>query len=83
MENFDRLPDYMVFDLLDAFENESEELERIVFDITMFFKEQDSDWQKLEEEQETKAEGIIDGYMTKLNDQELIAEARDKIDEIE
>lgn len=59
LDNLEKLPGYMVFDLINALENEEAELGRISLDIELFLKKQGQDWQKLEEEQKEAADQII------------------------
>lgn len=66
LNGLDRLPPHLVFKLLDVLEGEKEELERIVFEIDLFLKEQDDNWVKTSEDQKRATNSIIDKWVEKL-----------------
>lgn len=64
--NLDKMPEDMVFKLMDALEMESEELDRIVFEMNLFLKEQTGKWEKVEKEQQDMADAIVNKWVAKL-----------------
>ena len=67
LEHLDKMPENMVFKLVDALEMESEELERIVFEMNLFLKEQAGNWKKVEEEQKNMADAVVNKWVAKLS----------------
>ena len=63
--NLDKMPEGMVFRLIDALEMESEELDRIVFEMNLFLKEQVGRWEKVEKEQQDMADAIVNKWVAK------------------
>lgn len=76
LDNIGKIPDYHVFDLIDALEKEKIELEKIALDVKSFLEQQDDDWKKLEEKQAYAADEIIDEELKKLEDEFALEEAR-------
>lgn len=64
--NLDKMPENMVFKLVDALEMESEELDRIIFEMNLFLKEQAGKWEKVEKEQQDMADAIVNKWVAKL-----------------
>lgn len=81
LEGLDKLPDYLVFDLIDALENEKLELERIALDINLFLKQQSEEWQKLEEEQQAATDQLVEEELKKIENDLELTETRQKIAE--
>lgn len=79
LDGLDKLPDYLVFDLLDALEKEKIELERIALEVKIYLEQQDKDWLKLEEKQQDVADGIIDQELQKMEDELKLAQARESL----
>lgn len=79
LDGMDKLPDYLVFDLLDALEKEKIELERIALEVTTYLEHQDGDWLKLEEKQQAAADDIIDQELQTIEDQIKLEQAREAI----
>lgn len=79
LDNMDKIPDYFVFDLIDALEKEKIELERIALDIKLFLEQQDQDWKKLEEKQQAVADDIIDEEIKKVEDEVKLQQARNSL----
>lgn len=67
MNHLDKMPEDMVFKLIDALEMESAELDRIIFEMNLFLKEQEATWKKVEEEQQGMADAIANKWVTKLS----------------
>lgn len=79
LDNLDKIPDYHVFDLIDALEKEKLELQRIALDIKLFLDQQDEDWKKLEEKQQKAADEIIDEEIRKIEDEVKLQQARESL----
>ncbi len=79
LDNLDKIPDYHVFDLMDALEKEKVELERIALDIKLFLEQQDKDWKDLEAKQEAVADEIVDQEIQKIEDEFKLQEARSSL----
>ena len=60
------IPEHLLFRLKDALETEKEELETVAFDIDMFLKDQDKDWQGVVQEQKKVASELTDKWVEKL-----------------
>lgn len=73
------IPDYYIFDLIDALEKEKIELARIALDVKFFLEQQDSDWKKVEAQQQQVADEVIDGELKKLEDDFALEEARSSL----
>lgn len=68
LEKMEQIPETLLFRLKDALEKEKEELESVVFDIDMFLKDQDKDWQGVVEDQKKIAGEVVDKWVEKLKD---------------
>jgi hypothetical protein len=79
IDGLDTLPEYMIFELQDALEGEREELKRVAFDIELFLKDQDKNWQKLEADQKAVADQIVEKHVKKIEEEVKIQQVRDKI----
>lgn len=79
IDNLDRIPDYHIFDLIDALEKEKIELERIALDIKLYLEQQDKDWKELEAKQEQAADDIVDQEIQKIEDEFKLQQARDNL----
>lgn len=79
LDNIDKIPDYRVFDLIDALEKEKIELERIALDIKLFLEQQNEDWRKLEEKQAQVADATIEEELKRLEDEFRLEEARNSL----
>ena len=79
LDNMDRIPDYHIFDLIDALEKEKIELQRIALDIKLYVEQQDKDWKDLEAKQEAVADEIIDGEIQKIEDEFKLQQAKDSL----
>lgn len=66
LEGIDRLPKELLFKLLDALENEKEGLEKLAFEVKLFLKEQDANWEQTAREQQKVADTIADVWLEKL-----------------
>ena|SRR3989344_2958620 len=60
LEKIDQIPEHLLFKLLDSLELENDELERTAFEIDLFLKEQDANWEKVAEEQKKAADDAVD-----------------------
>ena len=76
LDNLDRIPDYHIFDLIDALEKEKVELERIALDIKLYLEQQDKDWKDLEAKQEALADEVVDQEIQKIEDEFKLQQAR-------
>ncbi|MDP3731078.1 MAG: hypothetical protein Q8R34_01115 [bacterium] len=79
LDGMDKLPEYLIFDLLDALEKEKIELERIAEEIGAYLEQQDGDWLKLEEKQQEAANNIVDQELQKIEDEVGLEEARETL----
>lgn len=79
VDSMDKIPDYHVFDLIDALEKEKIELERIALDIKLYLEQQDKDWQSLEAKQEQAADDIINQEIQKIEDEFKLQQAKDSL----
>lgn len=66
LEKMEDIPEHLLFRLKDALEKEKEELETVAFDIEMFLKDQDKDWQEVAEDQKKVAGEVVDKWVEKL-----------------
>ena len=66
LEKMEEIPENLLFRLKDALEIEKEELETVAFDIDMFLKDQDKDWQGVVEDQKKVAGELTDKWVEKL-----------------
>lgn len=66
LEKIENIPEHLLFRLKDALEKEKEELETTAFDIDIFLKDQDKDWQKVAEDQKRVATEVTDKWAEKL-----------------
>lgn len=62
----DKLPKDLLFKLLDVLENEREELETVAFDVKLFLKEQNNNWEQTTKDQQKTADAIVDVWAEKL-----------------
>lgn len=76
LDNLDKIPDYYIFDLIDALEKEKVELQRIALDIKLFLEQQVADWQKVEEKQAQAADEIIEEELKKIEDEVELQQAK-------
>lgn len=73
------IPDYHIFDLIDALENERIELDKIALNIKLFLEQQDSDWKKIEAQQEAVADEAVNHELKKLEEEFKLEEARSSL----
>lgn len=66
LEGIDKLPKELMFKLWDSLENEKEGLEKLVFEVRLFLKEQDANWEQTASEQKKTADIIADVWFEKL-----------------
>lgn len=66
LEKMEEIPEHLLFRLKDALETEKEELEGVAFDIDIFLKDQDKDWQAVVEDQKKVAGEVTDKWVEKL-----------------
>jgi len=66
LDDVDQLPAHLLFKLLDVLENEREQLETVAFEIELFLKEQNKNWEQTEKEQQKAADTIADAWVEKL-----------------
>ena len=66
LEKMEDIPEHLLFRLKDSLEKEREELETVAFDIDIFLKDQDKDWQKVVEDQKKVAGEVTDKWVEKL-----------------
>ena len=66
LEKMEEIPENLLFRLKDALEREKEELEAVAFDIGIFLKDQDKNWQTVVEEQKKVVGDITDKWVEKL-----------------
>ena len=67
LEKMEEIPENLLFRLQDALEREKEELETVAFDIDMFLKDQEKNWQGVVEDQKRIAGEVTDKWVEKLN----------------
>lgn len=66
IDGIDRLPKDLLFKLLDVLENEREQLEAVAFDVKLFLKEQDNNWEQTEKDQQKAADDVVNAWVEKL-----------------
>ncbi len=66
LEKMEYIPENLLFKLKDALEKEKEELEATAFDIGIFLKDQDKNWQAVAQEQKKAATELTDKWVEKL-----------------
>lgn len=66
LEGIDKLPKELMFKLWDSLENEKEGLEKLAFEVRLFLKEQDANWEQTASEQKKTADIIADVWFEKL-----------------
>jgi mannitol-1-phosphate/altronate dehydrogenase len=66
LEGIDKLPKELLFKLLDVLENERESLEKVAFEVKLFLKEQDANWEQTARDQQEAADTIADAWAEKL-----------------
>ena len=66
LEGIDKLPEELLFKLLGVLENEKEALEKVAFEVKLFLKEQDANWEQTEKDQQKAADAIADAWLEKL-----------------
>jgi len=66
LEKMEEIPENLLFRLKDALEKEKEELEGIAFDIDIFLKDQNKDWQGVVQNQKKVAGEVADKWVEKL-----------------
>mgnify|MGYP001598283612 FL=1 len=66
LEGIDKLPKELLFKLLDVLENERESLEKVAFEVKLFLKEQDANWEQTAEDQQKAADAITDAWAEKM-----------------
>ncbi|OGN22297.1 MAG: hypothetical protein A2918_00030 [Candidatus Yanofskybacteria bacterium RIFCSPLOWO2_01_FULL_42_49] len=66
LDGIERLPEHLLFKLLDVLENEREQLEAVAFEVQLFLKEQKNNWEKTAQDQQKAADTIIDAWVEKL-----------------
>ncbi|MBI2057915.1 MAG: hypothetical protein HYT63_02950 [Candidatus Yanofskybacteria bacterium] len=79
LDNMDKIPDYHIFDLIDALEKEKIELQRIALDIKLYLEQQGNDWKELEAKQEQAADEIVDKEIQKIEDEFKLQQAKDSL----
>ena len=79
VEKFDRLPEYLVLELLDALETENDQLDLVVSKIDEFIDGQEAGWQDVENEQKNFAEKFLEEATQTLDDQARIKELKEAI----
>ncbi|KKT82633.1 MAG: hypothetical protein A3B99_04730 [Candidatus Yanofskybacteria bacterium RIFCSPHIGHO2_02_FULL_44_12b] len=67
IENLDKLPESMVFRLLDALEAEKETLDQIAFEGELFLREQEKRWAAAAKEQQKAVDILIAKWSEKLS----------------
>ncbi len=77
LDGMDKLPEHLIFKLKDALEAEREELKSVAFEVDMFLKDQEKDWQALEKVQKQTAEKLVDKYAQKIEDQVKLNQIKD------
>jgi|SRR3989338_3339562 len=66
VEGVGQLPKDLLFKLLDVLENEREELEKVAFEVKLFLKEQNNNWEQTAKNQQKAADTIVDIWADKL-----------------
>lgn len=66
LNNMEKIPENLLFQLKDALEMEQEELENVAFEIKVFLKDKNAGWDKLAEEQKKAANTLVDVWAEKL-----------------
>lgn len=79
VEKIDTLPEEMVSALLEALEEENDQLESIAAKIDKYLTNQEAGWSDIEEEQRKLAEKWSDDMAQNLDDQAKIQELKESI----
>lgn len=66
LDKMEEIPESLLFRLKDALETEKEELEAVAFDIGIFLKDQDKNWQGVVLDQKKAAGELTDKWVEKL-----------------
>ena len=66
LDGMDKLPEHLIFKLLDVLENEREQLETVAFEVELFLKEQNKNWEQTASEQQKSADAVVDAWAEKL-----------------
>ena len=66
LDGMERLPEHLLFKLLDVLENEREQLEAVIFEVKLFFEEQKDNWEKTAQDQQKAANTIANAWVEKL-----------------
>ncbi len=69
LKNLDKLPSYLIFDLIESLEKEQDNMGRLAVDIEQFLKQQNDDWQNLEKAQKEAAKSIMESEISKIEDE--------------
>lgn len=81
LDGLDKLPEHLVFRLLDSLEREREELKRVTLDIELFLQQQEKTWEKLEENQKALADKFVNKTIRKIEDELKLEETRKSLEE--
>lgn len=79
LENFDKLPAYAIFALLDALEKEDEALNELTASLSQIIEQKEADWSKIEQEQKTAMDEIIDRVVREEEKKAQIQQLKDSI----
>jgi len=66
LDKMEDIPENLLFRLKDALEKEKDDLEAVAFDIDIFLKDQDKDWQGVVQDQKNAAGEVVDKWVEKL-----------------
>lgn len=80
LDGLDKLPEYMVFKLLDALELENDQVEQIAADIEAYLLDQEAGWQEVEEDQQKFADKYIEDMAQKLDEEARILELKESFE---
>ena len=75
----DKIPEHLIFELLDALETEDEQLEKIAGDISTYVKNQEEGWTEVEDSQQNIADQYLEDMANKLDEEARIEELRESI----
>lgn len=79
LDGVDKLPDYLIYQLLDALQNEREQLKSVALAIQFFLNNQEEEWAVLQNRQRVLASEIAGRYQQKIVDEIRLKSARETI----
>ncbi len=79
MDNLDKIPEEDILKLMDALENENDQIEKLARNIESFINEQESGWEGVEKEQQKFVDEFTEKMAQALDDQAKIEELKESL----